>query len=1009
MKIKPYHKSLETLTLGTEAPRAYFIPYDNADMARTGDRNKSRYLKNLCGEWNFKFYNSFSDIDEDVEKFTPDDFCDTLPVPSSWQMFLDRGYDVPNYTNVEYPYIMDPPNVPTINPCGLYMREFYLSDSFAQRDLFLNFEGVDSAFYLWINGKFVGYSTVSHSTNEFDISSFAKTGKNTIHVLVVKWNSQSYVEDQDMWRMSGIFREVYILGRSKERIKDVYIKPALNDNYSVGTIEVEAEYVGAKKCEYILLSADGCEIDGGEIKKNGKIKVSHPHLWSDEVPYLYELYLFCGDEIICQRIGFKDVKIVGRVVYINGKKVKALGINRHESHPKLGHVVPLDHMERDIQIIKSHNCNMIRTSHYPDDPRFYELCNKYGLYVMDEADVECHGMVFTYGIWYDGAFWDLLSDSDDWREVYLLRAKKMFERDKNQPCVAFWSLGNESGYGKNHLAMRDYIKSRDKNAIVHYEGATTDKSEFARRKEAKNEMDLCSLMYHEPEYVTKTLLKDKKMLRPVFFCEYAHGMGNGPGGLKEYLDLFFSHDEVFGGCVWEFTDHSVEVDGKYMYGGDFNDTPNDGNFCVDGYVYPDRTAHIGLKELKSAYQPFTAELLDMQNGTVVIKNRRHFTNLSDLSLSWTLECNGKQVKTGCIDTLNVAPERSKKYNTFSADDIIYEGEYFLNLRFVSRVDTLSYKAGYEVGFVQLEVANVVDDEKEETKNIIANSLECIENDRFITLSSGETSITIDKSLGHISRFVNEGKDMISEPVKFNTWRAPIDNDMYLRRHWEDFGLHDTYTDCRSCEIVEKTEETVVVKSEFVLAQKHRVPTFRVTLHTTFDNMGEVLYEMRVCFENPKLEHLPRFGLEIVMPKGNERMTYFGKGPNDAYADKQLSSYVGLFNTTVTDNFEHYIKPQENGAHIDTRFGFVGNLIGHGLMFERCAADTFYFNAMHYSPLDLTNADHDRKLVEREESHVYIDFNMYGIGTNSCGPIPFEQYRFKPNDFSCSIKMKAAML
>ena len=1010
MKFQAFHKSLNTLTVAAEAPRAYFIPYDNAEKARVGNRNSSEYFKTLCGDWNFKFYNSFEEIDEDLSLLTSDDFTDNLPVPSNWQMFLGRGYDVPNYSNVEYPYVMDPPNIPTDNPCGVYHREFYLSHGLCERDLFLNFEGVDSCFYLWINGKFAGYSTVSHSTNEFDIGKYVCEGKNTMTVLVVKWNSQSYIEDQDMWRLSGIFREVYILARCKERLRDIYIKPVLNDDFSEGIIEIYPEYFGTDSLEYLLLSPEGYEIDSGSIKKSGKIRVDSPSLWSSEAPSLYELYLFCGDEIILIRQGFKKIEIRNRVVYINGKKVKALGVNRHESHPSLGHVIPLEHMERDIQIIKQHNCNMIRTSHYPDDPRFYELCDKYGLYVVDEADLECHGMCL-WNNGYGGSEWDMLSDSDDWAEAYLLRAKKLFERDKNHPCVAIWSLGNESGMGKNHLAMRDYIKSRNPEALVHYEGASSNKSPLATKYHS--EMDFMSHMYATPEQC-EGFVKDKNEKNPVFLCEYIHGMGNGPGGIKEYTDMFWKHDRFFGGCVWEFCDHSVEVtldDGKkaYMYGGDFGDKPNQWNFCVDGYVYPDRRVHVGLLELKRAYQPFTASLIDLQCGCVEISNRRFFTDLSDLCLSWVLECDGKPVKSGFIDSLKILPSRKRKYNLFDADELVYEGEYFLNLKFVSKLDTPSYKAGYEVGFIQLEVANVADEEKNEENSLVAFSPECIENSRFFTLSSGETSIVIEKAKGHVTRIIHEGKDMLSSPIKFNFWRAPTDNDINMTRHWQTFGINDLQYDCRSCEKVSGNDSETVIKSVFTVAQKQSSPFARITLHITFNSLGEILYETKVSIEKP-VEHIPRFGLEIVMPEGNERLKYFGKGPHDAYSDKQLSSYVGLFSTTVSDNFEHYIKPQENGAHIGTRHGFAGSETGHGLMFTRFDRnDTFYFNAMHYSAMDLTTTSHDHLLKERKETYVYIDFKMNGIGSNSCGPIPFEQYIFSEKDFSCAIVIKPCII
>ena len=1011
MKFTALHKELKNISIGTEAPRAYFIPYDNAEKARIGDRTGSAYFKSLCGEWDFRFYDSFEEIDEDVSALTSQDFDDSLPVPSNWQMFLGKGYDVPNYSNVEYPFIMDPPRIPTDNPCGLYHREFHITKAFAERELFLNFEGVDSCFYLWINGRFVGYSTVSHSTNEFDIGKFVNEGKNDITVLVVKWNPQSYVEDQDMWRLSGIFREVYILARGKDRIKDLYVKPILADDFSTGVIEIEPEYAGsAKEMEYLLLSPEGYEIGSGLVRKAGNIRVDSPMLWNNETPNLYQLYLFCGDEIVLVNVGFKRVEIVNKVVYINGKKVKALGVNRHESHPDLGHVVPMQHMENDIKIIKSHGCNMIRTSHYPDDPRFYELCDKYGIYVVNEADLESHGMC----LWSDGYGadqWDMLSDSDDWTEVYLNRARKLFERDKNHVCVAIWSLGNEAGMGKNQLRMRDYIKSRCPEALVHYEGCSG--AHTPKAVEYQREMDFASYMYPSPDMCEK-FIKDKNETNPLFLCEYIHGMGNGPGGIKEYVDMFWKYDSFFGGCVWEYCDHSVRValeDGRkaFFYGGDFGDRPTQFNFCVDGFVYPDRRIHVGLKELKSAYQPFTAQILSLENGAVEIRNRRFFTDLSDLCLCWTLECNGKKVRGGVVDSLNIPAQRKKTYFLFDENDFAYEGEYFLNLSFVSKADTLSYGAGYEVGFIQLEVISVADEDAEDSAGLVEFAAELCESDRFFTLVCGETTVTVEKAKGHVTQIVHEGKKMLSSPVKFNFWRAPTDNDIHMKCEWQKHGLDALEYDCRSCVVESETDEAIVIRSEFAAARKYQRPFAKIILHIIFNNKGEILYETKVSIEKP-IAHIPCFGLEIVMPGGNERMQYFGKGPHDAYSDKQLSSRVGLFNTTVTDNFEHYIKPQENGAHIGTRCGFVGSETGHGLVFTRFDKDdTFYFNAMHYSALDLTNTTHDHLLVEREESYVYINFKMHGIGSNSCGPVPYEEYSFTEKDFSCAVVIKPAVI
>ena len=459
---EPYYKDPRTTSVGECEPRAYFIPYADKYTAHTLDRAKSPYFKTLCGEWGFSYYKSLTDVNDD---FLHKGFSlDEITVPRSWQTVLDKGYDVPNYTNINYPFQADPPRLPDNIPCGVYTRNFYLTGEFASRELYLNFEGVDSCFYVWVNGKFVGYSTVSHCTTEFDVSEIARLGRNTITVLVLKWCAASYLEDQDKFRFSGIFREVYLLSREKNHIKDIYVRQKVSDDLSHASLTLDLTLAGKPEVEYILFSPDGEELASGVYKKDTVIELEKPVLWNDEKPLVYGLYLTSGNEVIYQNIAVKKVQIIGKVFYINGKKVKLRGVNRHDSHPILGQTTPHDHMVRDLEIFKQNNINCIRTSHYPNDPRFMELCDLYGFYVVDEADIETHGM---YNL--PGRFAEI-SDGELWRDAYVNRAKKLLERDKNRGCVVLWSLGNESGCGKNQHAMREYILSRMPEAYIHYEG-----------------------------------------------------------------------------------------------------------------------------------------------------------------------------------------------------------------------------------------------------------------------------------------------------------------------------------------------------------------------------------------------------------------------------------------------------------------------------------------------------------------------------------------------------------
>lgn len=999
---KTLHKDLSNMHIGCEEPRAYFVPYQSAELARNGDRNKSAYFKNLCGEWDFRYFKSFNDIDYDFTKQTDGENAEKIEVPSNWQIYLDRGYDVPQYTNINYPFPKDPPHIPEDNPCGLYTRTFYLSENFAKRELYINFEGVDSCFYLWINGEFAGFSTVSHCVSEFDISKYAHAGQNTVQVLVVKWCPQSYIEDQDMWRMSGIFREVYILARAKQHIKDIYIKTSLSDGFEEGKIKLETLFKGKTDFTYMLVSPDGEAVAEGEYSKDSEITVENPYLWSSEEPYLYELYTVCGDEVILFKVGFKKIEIKDSVVYFNGKKVKILGVNRHDSHPVLGHTTPIEHVIEDLKILKRHNVNAIRTSHYPNDPRFLQLCDEYGFFVVDEADIECHGMANDA----HKTGWDFLSDSDDWTDVYVDRAKRLFERDKNHACVFMWSLGNESGVGKNHAEMQKYIKSRDKDALVHYERATATQNVY------RDMPDIYSEMYSHPDFC-RDYLKDKNQTRPLYLCEYVHAMGNGPGSVKEYVELIRNNDKFLGGCVWEMTDHSVEItlpDGRhgYTYGGDFGDFPNDGCFCVDGLVYPDRRPHTGFLEVKKAYQPVSAVLTDFESGTVEIKNLRYFTDLSDIDAVWSVECDGRTVLTGKIPALNIAPQRKKKYSLFNMYEFEEGGEYFLNIKFLYNTDSAFCEAGYELGFEQLELGSLCEDEDEIADGIAENMLcpvSADESERYIVINTGETSVKIDKTNAKICEIISDGRNMICEPVRINLWRAPTDNDRYIRSKWESEGLDRIEQYARSTEITESDETHVTVKSTLILSALSKEPHAAVEQYITVERGGKITYDFGVKIKDGA-QPLPRFGLELVMPEGNERMEYFGKGPYESYSDKCLASRIGLFKTTVTDNFEHYVRPQENSSHCDCRRAFVGSLNGYGLEFERHSdSDSFIFNAQHISAHELTHVKHDYELEMKKETYVYADIKMNGIGSNSCGPLPLAEYTFDEKNFSGSIVIK----
>ena len=1002
-----YHRSLEVLHYNCEKPRAYFIPAQNKEAAASERRSDSAFFKTLCGDWDFKYYPSVTEL----EDFTSDGFAFTekITVPMNWQVLLDRGCDVPQYTNVNYPFPVDPPNVPDENPCGVYSREFNISGSVLEnKRIYINFEGVDSCFYLYVNNKFAAYSQVSHMTSEIDITDYLFAGRNNVKVVVLKWCDGSYLEDQDMWRMSGIFREVYLLYRDPVHIRDIDVRATLSDNFEWGEVFVDLDRFGdTAEVNYRFENAEG-EVLIDNSAGHDIIDFGHknPRLWSDEDPYLYKLFIYCGSEVICLDVGFRRIEIKNKVVYINGKKVKAKGVNRHDSHPILGHATPYDHMKRDLLIMKAHNVNMVRTSHYPNDPRFLSLCDRLGLYVCDECDIECHGFANVGN-------WAMTSDSDEWTAAYLDRTERMVERDKNHPSVIIWSLGNESGLGRNHYAQTAWIRSRDTSRMVHYEGAHT------RYCQGRNETavtDLESRMYPYYDFPAEycenkewtnppaDCVEELNWTSPLFMCEYSHAMGNGPGDLQYYWDLIYKYDEFFGGCVWEFTDHSVDTgklpgEHKYTYGGDFGDRPNDGNFCVDGLVYPNRKPHTGLLEYKNVIRPVTAEAVDIANGRIRVKNLRYFTSLDDINMVWSLEKNGKEIYGGIVRSLGIAPQDTAEYTLDYK--ICGEGFYHLNLSFRMNRAAEWSEVGHEVGFVQLKVDAPAPVYKEEIPEIA--SLTADEDERYITVYADETVYRFDKQMGVIDTVRHEGKDMICEPILPTVWRAPTDNDRNVKADWMKFGYDLAVQKCYSMTLNEVADRCAKITAEISLGADSKLPILKAKAEYTVLASGElnISYDVKV---GEKMPFLPRFGLIFTMPEGSENLRYFGYGPHESYSDKHQASRMGDFTTTVTENFEHYVRPQENCAHFGTKWVTVWSHAGHGLLVTALGED-ISFNASHFSDKLLTETAHDYELVPASETFFTVDYKQSGVGSNSCGPKLMEKYQLCEKSFSFKISVK----
>lgn len=1002
--VEKYWENPDVLHVNCETPHAYFIPYETEAKAQKGVRGGSRFFKSLNGIWKFKYHNTVHQVEDGFYNESYDaEAWDSLIVPSNWQM---HGYDIPHYTNVEYPYPCDPPFVPNENPAGLFIRDFYVENLNA-KETTLVFEGVDSCFYLWINGKLVGYSQVSHMTSEFDITKYMKAGKNRIAVMVLKWCDGSYLEDQDMWRMSGIFREVYLLNRAKERISDFFVKTALTSGFTEGVLTCEVETSGKSKSVLRTLLVDPLGNTVGEqiIKSANKavveFKVSNPDLWSAETPNLYELYLYHGEEVILQKVGFRKIEVKDSVILINEKPVKLKGVNRHDSHPELGHTIPLYHMKNDLLIMKRHNINAVRTSHYPNDPRFLDLCDELGFYIIDEADLETHGAAFAGDV-------SLISKDPQFEKAYIDRMQRMVERDKNHASIMMWSLGNESGFGDNHRRMAEWTKERDSSRLIHYEGAMTPWLPERMRNEVPDTscLDVYSRMYPPIDWIANEFLKDKKEHRPLVLCEYCHAMGNGPGDLHDYWELIYKHPELSGGFVWEWTDHSVKTktpDGieYYAYGGDFGDKPNSGNFCVDGLVYPDRTPHKGLLELKNVIAPVRTEAFDLTTGKIKITNLYDFTNLSHLAINWVVEKDGESVDEGDLEPLALAPQKSKVIVVPYTLPVKADGRYFLKVSYTLVAATEWAEKGYEIAFKQFElpVGNV---DKTELNLSEMASLQILKTNKDVVITGTDFNYVFNLYNGSFSTLTYNGLDMLSASPKFNVWRAPTDNDRNIKSEWmtEGYDRMDTHT--YSVTIVSEDEKHITLCSDFSLGGYITAPILRGKAFWTVYGSGDIVLDTTVAVRDG-LPFLPRFGLQLTMPKGNELVEFFGYGPHESYIDKRRSTWKSRFESTVDAMHEDYLRPQENGSHYSTEWATVTNLLGMGLLFV--GMDDFSFNVSHYTPEDITAATHPYKLKKREETIVNIDYFNSGVGSNSCGPELLPQYRLSQKDIHFKLRMK----
>ena len=1000
--LNEYHEDISKLHVNMMKRRSYYIPFVDTNEALTvKDRNKQNNFFSLNGKWKFNYFNSLQLIKE-VNDINEINFPTTMEVPSVWQV---NGYDYNQYTNVKYPIPYNPPFVPKDNPCAVYQKEFDFKISPEKYDYNINFEGVDSCFYFWINGTFVGYSQISHSISEFDITPLLVNGKNTITVLVLKWCDGTYFEDQDKFRMSGIFRDVYILKRAKSRILDYKVIPTINVLDKEGKISVEIlSTIGNPNIKYTLINPNNDKISSGNIENNNlQIDIKDIELWSAESPSLYTLLLETENEVIKERIGMREVKIENAVLKINNVPIKLKGVNHHDSSPTKGYVVAYDDLILDLKLMKECNINSIRASHYPKSPIFYELCDEYGFYVMNEADIETHGVVELYGKGYLDNY-NMIADDKTYENVIIDRIDSSIVPFKNRSCIFMWSLGNESGFGVNFESGAKYAKELDTTRPVHYEGA------YYASKERKNDfsnLDVISRMYPSLEEIEDYFKNG--IDKPFILCEYAHAMGNGPGGLIEYDDLIQNHDEFAGAYVWEWCDHAILIheseDGKkaYGYGGDFGEENHDGNFCVDGLVYPDRKPHTGLLEYKNINRPIRALEFDQANKKVKLKNMLNFTNANEvLDINYKVLLDGEVILVDKLILESLNPQEEKWYKLNISE--LPVGIITILIESSIKYDHSLYKKGTILGHDQFIIKN------EATNIESVNKLTQITNDEEklnveesinkIKITNSRLTYVYNKNTGTFEFIESLGEVFIDNPLEFVIWRSPTDNDRKIKNDWIEAGFNQITTYVYNTEIKEYSNKLEIV-SFLSLIPPYREKVVDVTVTWTIYPCGLINCDIKAN-KNMKTPFLPRFGVQLKLNKSYEDVSYFGFGQYENYIDKNSCCYLGRFNSKVSEMHEDYIKPQENGSHHFCREVSINNNSGKIYVLSE---NDFAFNASHFSIEQLTSKTHNFLLHEEDSTYLIIDYKQSGIGSNSCGPDLAEEYRLNEEKFSYNFYLK----
>lgn len=993
-----WNNNPEIFQLNRLEAHATLMPYETVEEALKGNPYDSTYYQSLNGQWKFAFSETpdarnkhFFEIDFDSSNWGE------IKVPSHWQL---QGYDYPQYTNVRYPWEnteeLEPPFAPTkYNPVGQYIQTFTVPEKWDGLPLYISFQGVESAFYVWLNGELVGYSEDTFTPAEFDLTPYLIDGENKLAVEVYRWCDASWLEDQDFWRLSGIFRDVYLYATPAVHIQDFFVQPKLDEDYRDAQLKIDAKIINYYEQEYANLTFEAMLFDREDqavleypisiplsISErarediNASVFIENPLKWSAEHPNLYTLVLQIKDEndrlieTISTKVGFRKFELKDGLMKINGERIVFKGVNRHEFNADKGRAIDYEDMVHDVKLMKQHNINAVRTSHYPNHPLLYELCDEYGLYVIDENNLETHGS------WYYGQKElenTVPGSKPEWTENVLDRCNSMFQRDKNHPSIVIWSLGNESFGGDNFLKMHQFFKEKDPSRLVHYEGV------FHYRP-SEDASDMESTMYITPHLVEQYALdaeKAESQAKPYLICEFSHAMGNSCGNFYKYTELFDKYPILQGGFIWDWRDQALRTKTKdgiefLAYGGDFGESPHDGNFSGDGLIFADGTVSPKLYEVKKCYQNVEWEKVDLENGTIKVINKNLFTNLADFECRFEITADGKRIRSGELEVDVPAQSTAIIQLDYQIQDFAaVEGELILTVSMHEKAETLWAEAGHEVAFEQFILRERVLPQGEDRQQ---QDVQITENDTKISIIGEDFSVGFNKQTGDLDSYVLAGSELLKTPVIPNFWRAMTDNDKGSKldkrsETWREAGARRKL---QSIEVATKDEEIIV-------SVKYLLPTTTESsceIDYTINQAGNIQVNYLLT-PGKDLPEIPEVGLLFSLDQTYENIEWYGKGPHENYIDKEKGAKIGLYDGKVTDQYIPYLKPQECGNKTEVRWLSVTNDEGQGLKIS--GLPSVEVNVLPYTPFELEAASHSYKLPVSEQTVVRVNYKQMGVG------------------------------